>query len=216
MRHEINLFDPSLRKPRVLLPARQVALGWGACIVALLALYGWQTVEWMQVQAAQKRSAESVTQLQEEVKRIAGTLSARKASPEALERVRTREAEVTARARVLERLQRGDLGSRDGHSALLQSLARNAVPGLWLTGITVQGAASDVLLEGRTADPGFLPEYLARLGRDEPLRGHAFNALQVARPAEDPSAKAEGKRSAMPWLEFRVASRLPGDREAAP
>lgn len=215
MRHEINLFDPALRKPRVLLPARQVALGWGVCLALLLAVYGWQSFEWIQVQAAQKRSAESVTQLQEEVKRIAGTLSARKASPEALERVRTREAEVTARARVLERLQRGDLGSRDGHSALLQSLARNAVPGLWLTGITVQGAANDVLLEGRTADPAFVPEYLARLGRDDPLRGHAFNALQVARPAADPSTKAEGKRAAAPWLEFRVASRLPGERETA-
>jgi Tfp pilus assembly protein PilN len=216
MRHEINLFDPALRKPRVLLPARQVALGWGACIAILLAAYGWHSVEWMRVQADQKRSAESVMQLQEEVKRIAGTLSARKASPEALERVQRREAEVTARARVLERLQRGDLGSRDGHSALLQSLARNAVPGLWLTAITVQGAANDVLLEGRTADPGFLPEYLARLGRDDPLRGHAFNALRVSRPAEDTAAQTEGKRAAAPWLEFRVASRLPGEPKAVP
>lgn len=215
MRHEINLFDPALRTPRVLMPARQVALGWGLAVLLLLGFYGWQSYEWTRLQAAQKRSAESVTQMQEEVKRIAATLSSRKASPEALARLQARETEVAAKSRVLDRLQGGELGSREGHSAVLQSLARNIVSGLWLTGITVQGASNDVLLEGRTADPGFLPEYLARLGRDDPLRGQAFNALHVARPAEDASAGPASKRSAPPWLEFRVASRLTGEKDSA-
>ncbi len=118
---------------------------------------------------------------------------------------------MQVRSQVLERLRRGDLGSRDGHSALLQSLARNAVPGLWLTAITVTGAGSDVLLVGRTADPALLPEYLARLGKDAPLQGHAFNALEVARPLEEDAAPEAGQRPAAPrpaaFLEFRVASR---------
>ena len=55
-----------------------------------------------------------------------------------------------------------------------------------------------------------------RIGRDDPLRGHAFNALRVSRPAEDTAAQTEGKRAAAPWLEFRVASRLPGEPKVVP
>lgn len=217
MRHEINLYDPTLRKPRVFLPSGQVAAGWMTFALLLLAVYGWQVVSWQRLQQEQRAAGATLSALQEQVKKVSQSLAGRKPSPEAAARVEEGEADLHARSQVLERLRRGDLGSRDGHSALLQSLARNAVPGLWLTGITVTGAGSDVLLVGRTADPALLPEYLARLGKDAPLRGHSFNALEVARPIEDESDPAAGRRPAAPrsaaFLEFRVASR-PGETPA--
>ncbi len=217
MRHEINLFDPTLRKPRVFLPSGQVAAGWMTFAFLLLAVYGWQAYSWQRLQQEQRAAGAALSALQEEVKKVSQSLSARKPSPEASARVEESEAGLQARSQVLERLRRGDLGSRDGHSALLQSLARNAVPGLWLTAITVKGAGSDVLLVGRTADPALLPEYLARLGKDAPLQGHAFNALEVTRPLEEDAAPAAGPRPAAPrpaaFLEFRVASR-PGETAA--
>ena len=38
MRHEINLFDPGLRKPKVLLPARHVLIAW-ADLAKLLSIF---------------------------------------------------------------------------------------------------------------------------------------------------------------------------------
>lgn len=210
-RAEINLFDPVLRRPRNVFPARLVLAGWVGTGAVLLAALAWQNV---QARASALR-LESVrarqTQLEREVKEAAATLSGRSPSAEITAERAERERVLRDKTLALEQLRNGEFGSTSGHSALLTAFARNVLPGLWLTGVTVTGSGGDLVLEGRTLDPERVSDYLRRLGQDGTLRGQAFNRMEFRTPHDDPSSDKDGGADAHarrpPYVEFVVASR---------
>jgi len=61
MSHQINLFNPALRKTAVVLPARQMPIGWGAIAALMLVFYGWQWVQGNRLAGADRETAVSVS-----------------------------------------------------------------------------------------------------------------------------------------------------------
>lgn len=205
MSHQINLFNPALRKTAVVLPARQMLIGWGACAALMLAFYGWQLVQGNRLAGSDQASAAEVQQLQSEVATLGTRISARKPSPELQAQYQRKLGLLAAREDVVQVLQGGSLGNTEGHADYLRAFARHWLEGLWLTGLTVVGAGNDIIVEGRTLKPELVPEYLSRLGREPVLKGHPFNRLQMRRP--EPEPQGAGKSPLQPrFVEFSVAT----------
>ncbi len=205
MSHNINLFNPALRPARVVLPGARMALLWLLALGIALAGSVWAVGSRNAARAEQQALAERQEQLAADVRRLSAELAARSASPELRATLSHREALLQSREEVLELLQSGALGDTAGHARYLRAFARQHRDGLWLTGLTVTGAGNDIVVQGRTIDPEFVPAYLKRLGSEESLKGHPFNRLQMARP--DAAADPAGHRGAPPpWVEFLVAT----------
>jgi Tfp pilus assembly protein PilN len=204
---EINLFDPSLRPSKVLLPARIFAPALGAVAVLLVTCAVLQSYE-ARVAAASRRDMEGRSAaLQAEIRGLGEQLGARRVSPEVQARATGREALRAMReAAVVALRTRGDMAN-GGHARFLQALARQSVDGVWLTEVTVAGHGDDIALRGRTLDPELVADYLRRLGREEALQGVAFNQLSFQRPVA-----IDGPAGAPPrFIEFAVASGVGGD-----
>lgn len=205
MSHQINLFNPALRKTAVVLPARQMPIGWGAIAALMLAFYGWQWVQGNRLADADRETAAQVQRLQSEVATLGTQVAARRPSAALQAQYQHKLELLAAREDVLQVLQGGSLGNTEGHAAYLRAFARHWLEGLWLTGLTVAGAGNDIVVEGRTLKPELVPDYLSRLGSEPVLKGHPFNRLQMRRPA--PEARGAGKPMREPrFVEFSVAT----------
>lgn len=205
MSHQINLFNPALRKTAVVLPARQMLLGWCAVVAAALAWYGWQTVQGAQLKTAAADSSTRLAQLQADLTQLGAQMAARKPAPELQAKYRRKQLQLQAREDVMQVLDSGAIGNTEGHTNYLRAFARHSLEGLWLTGLTVVGAGNDIVVEGRTLKPELVPDYLDRLGREPALKGHPFNRLQMRRP--EPQPQGVGKPMLEPrFVEFSVAT----------
>lgn len=188
---QINLYNPALRRVRDRLSLPVVA-GVAAAFAGLLIATGG-AARW---QAATDR--DQARQLDADVmaarSRIAaiqsGAASGVRAEADRLQQ------QLEARRQVLTALQSGvGRGGVDesGFADYLRGLARQTVPGLWLTGFAVGPAGGNMEIRGRMTIPDALPAYLTRLGGERPFRGRQFATLSVNRGvATDSQGRAQG------------------------
>jgi hypothetical protein len=185
MTQQINLFDARFRPQTPHFSAR--TMGFAVLAVAVLTLairglYAWQT-RILETNLAQtdKRAAE----LREQAERFAREFGdAGRGSALADEIVRVEE-QLRTRRGLLEAIHGGAAGTA-GFSPYLTALARQAMQGVWLTGIQV-GGSGELLLKGRVLQSELLPVYIDRLKREPLFNGREVRELRLA--ARDEAGK---------------------------
>jgi Tfp pilus assembly protein PilN len=118
-----------------------------------------------------------------------------------LRQLRQREA---AERRLLEVLAGGQAGRENGHAAVLQALARQADPAVWITGLSLGQDGDTMELQGRMADAAALPAYLRRLQNETLFHGRQFAQLSLQRV----EAGAEGNLASSAYTEFVLRTQL--------
>ncbi len=211
MTQQVNLYNVALT-PRVERLSGRLALramaGVAACTCLAVLAVQWETARVVRLAAQQdaRRSA-----VQTEVIRMARDAAARKPDADVAGEIESLQRQLEGRQHAMARLQRGDLGDTGGVSEYLRAFARQRLDGVWLTGLTIDGAGREISVRGRTLDAQLLPDYLARLREESALRGRAFATLAV----DTPTRNAGDEASASPaYLEFRLAT-TEGDSPAA-
>ena len=203
MTREINLYNPALA-PKVELFSGRAVLGALAGVLGVC-LAAWMAVGIQAARAAQRETAQAaqLSQLQAEVTRLAQQAAKRRPDPAVQDELTRIDALLTERNQVLATLDSGALGDTGGVSEYFRAFARQTVNGVWLTGFSVAGAGSDIVIQGRTLDAALVPGFLARLRNEDVLRGHSFEALSVYQPGA-----VGGESKPAGYLEFRMATSL--------
>lgn len=212
MSRQINLYDPQLLRKRDWL-----ALGYvlPAALLLSVAVAAAGFAARGDLPALMRQSAANEVELKalrEQLTTLGQQAAARKPDPAIEEEVGAARFLLTAREEVV-RLLRKDLGPGSvSYAELLRGLARQSLPGLWLTGFAFD-ASGGMEIRGRTTDPALLPEYILRLNREPAFQGRAFAALSLS----------EGKPAAAgqpaPYHEFKLTPRKPpaeGGKAAPP
>jgi MSHA biogenesis protein MshI len=214
VRHEINLFDPALRPSVPVLPARQFGVALGGVLLLLVAVAVWLRMEASTAAAANLEAEARIRTLEMQIKKLGEAVAVRKPSPELEARIADREALRGTRSEALARI-RADSGTGPGgHARFLKALARQAVPGVWLTGVTLGSGGHDIEIRGRALAPELVSDYLRNLGREEAFRGQAFNRLEFEQPKA--GAPVAGSATAARYVEFTVATSAAGTPGAQP
>jgi hypothetical protein len=150
-----------------------------------------------QVRAAQKKLEAAAAEFAPRAKdgRLEAELAEAQAGHDALQRV----ADV---------IRRGDLGNTEGYAEYFRALARQSVDGLWLTGVTITGAGTEIGVRGRALDPALVPGYLARLRNERVLQGKPVGSMQIGQAAAVRVRGADGKDTdtPAPYVEFSLQS----------
>jgi hypothetical protein len=204
MSQQINLYNPALAPKVDLFAGSSVLIGLAG--VLALALFAWALASVLahgSVAREQEQSAK-LAGVQAEVARLAQQVAARKPDPVLQQELVNLDALLLARNEVMAMLGGGALGDTRGVSEYFRAFGRQRADGVWLTGLTIGGAGSEIVIEGRTTDAQMLPDYLSRLRREDALRGRAFESLAVTPP---PQKVVDGKPMLDPgYLEFRLAT----------
>lgn len=180
---QINLYLPEFRPRRNPLNLAQVLgiLAIGVLLVALVSIWGAQANAKFEreLQAERERLAE----LTEEVEALRAQASRNNRVSMEERRARLR-ADVTRRERILQLIERQNLGNADGFSKQLEALARQSREGLALAGFSLKQGGNYVEMRGRVASAQRLPEYLQRLRQESSFAQVGFGVIDLARESD--------------------------------
>ena len=189
MEQQVNLYQPILGVEKRLFSAYTIGVGLGVLVVSLAALVAfgaWRT----------HRIEHSIAQLEQQESN-ALALSARASAAghpaqsmaELDAEARNLSAEIAARERALDIVQRGAGAPATGFAARLEALAHRQLDGVWLSGIVLGSGEGHLAMQGGTSDPRLVPIFLAALASEHALEGVRFDRISMrqAEPAEAPA-----------------------------
>lgn len=190
MSQQINLFNPIFLRQKKIFTALPMAEALGVIVVGALLLtwYASHSVDELQ-QRADDGKVMLAKREQQLVKANAQFAPRAKDTALAADLVEA-EAELKALRDVSSVLQGGALGNTSGYAEYFRALSRQNVNGLWLTGVTISGAGTDIGVHGRAMQATLIPHYISRLTGERVMHGKTFASLDIARPEAMPAQSA--------------------------
>jgi len=197
IQQQINLYHPIFRKQEKKFSAKAMFQAGAAVLVGIVLMYAysaWQLGSLRQYSAQIDREMAAVTK---QIEKMGKQLAGRQADQALQNEIKRLESLVDASQRLRAILQRERFGNTVGFSEHLIAFARQHVAGVWLTGVSIQGAGADMTVEGRTTDPELVPKYLQKLSAETSLSGTQFQTFVMNRPDEKATdSKAATKKPA--------------------
>ena len=187
MSQQINLYEARLRPSRDPLTGRRLGVALGLLLVVIVAAGALARVAAERSEAELRGVQAELTASQEKLAALTKTLSASKVSARLQAQINDARMPLAARQAVMTLLDSGQLGNREGFSAILSGFSRQTSNDLWLTGFSVSLGGQEIEIRGRSLDAAGLPGYLQRLAAESAFRGRRFAALDMRRvdPAQD-------------------------------
>ncbi len=191
MSQQINLFSPALLPEKEWVTGRNLAMAVAALLVLLLIAAALIQYRVASATARAQAGEQSVTQLKAKLQEVSQQLAATKIPVEKDAELSRLQRAVTEREQVLALLEKGSPKEGQGFADYFRGLARQSLPGLWLTSFSLGAAGDGLEIRGRMTDQSLLPEYIRRLNREPVFVGREFSALDVRLP-EAPDASQNG------------------------
>ncbi len=204
MAQQINLYRVDFRLPtRTFATAHMVKLAALLLVVMVLVVAGiaYRT-SLLRSQLTQNEQEQGA--MQQSLAELNKRFIARAGDPGLMNEVAKLEALLNAPDSVREMLMKDAFGDTEGYSSYFVAFARQAVPGMWLTGVEIVGAGKQITLRGRAVVPERVPQYLQRLSAEKKLAGKEFALFQMTRPAPEQVTAADGTSRTVthPYVEF--------------
>ena len=208
MSQQISLFNPAFQPQKKVLTAATMAVSLAVLAAGIGALASYGKMQTARLQEEAKGGALRLQQKQARLASVSLDFAPRQKNREIEARIAEAETQLAALRNISRVIERGELGDTSGYAGYFKALARQGVPGLWLTGVSVSGAGQDIGIKGRATDPASLPGYLNRLTQEPLMRGKSFTSLQIGQAAPLTSTAADGKQSTSPapYVEFSLQS----------
>lgn len=196
MSHQINLYNPALRRRIDWMSAGPVAAGSAVLILVVVALSVWANMTARVVRQEASTLAEEVksarTKLDDLEKR-----RDRKPSQSLAEEVAALQSTIADRRGILATLGEGgeELDITKGFAEFFRGFARQSPAGLWLTGFTITAGGAEMQLSGCATDPALLPKYIRQLNAEPAFKGRGFVSLSLKKSQEGNNKSCAGPRS---------------------
>lgn len=212
MSQQINLFNPILLKQKRVFSSAVMARGLGVILLGMVLLFALAQYQAVKLQGLAAETAKRLETEQSRLTRAAAEFAPGRENQQVEEDIARLGTQLATRQKLLDVLQGGELGNTAGFSVYFGAFSRQAIDGLWLTGFSIHGAGSQMVIDGRATRPELVPAYIKRLNREPAMQGKSFASMEISLPA--PVKSASGNAPAQPsrFVEFRLLSK---EREAA-
>ena len=211
MSQQINLFNPVFLKRNTLFSALAMAQGLGLLCIGLIALIAFSSYRMADVR---KEAAVATAQLTTAQNQL--TLMVDKTRPVEKDKVleeaiQKSESRLGASQRVLDFVAKGDFGSSQGYSEYFRAFSRRMVPGVWLTGFSLNDGGNAIEIDGRALQPALVPAYISGLKSESLFTGKSFGSMQLRTPAanlteptENAGSPAAKPAAGLEYVEFSL------------
>ncbi len=169
------------RKERKLLSFRVLLQVCAVAFVLLMSMVGYGMRQSVQMQADLTQLQGQLDRRVAQVEELATRLAQRKTDTSAAQELARLEQEMVARRRVVDELARVRDTYTHGVSGYMESFARQAPKGVWLTSFVVQAGGEGLVVRGSALKPALVPSFLQRLTEEATLAGTHFGLLQIER-----------------------------------
>jgi hypothetical protein len=214
---QINLFNPIFLKQKRHFSALTMAQALAVVLVGVLAMYAYQLRQNKTLAGVLAQAEQELEARRSQITRFGKEFSTQGASRALADELAAAETRLAQRRSLLDDVKTGVGGDADGYSRYLSALAREAMPGVWLTGLDIGGKSSALVIKGRALDSALVPAYLRALNREAPLAGRRVDELRLTAketPSTPPGAASRdplAPREPEGYIEFSLAIPLRGD-----
>jgi hypothetical protein len=184
MSQQIHLFTPVFLKQPKYFSAVTMVQALAAVFVGTLLIYAYTAYQNRTLEQVAAASESELKLRREELVKFGKQYSPSGGSKLLEEEVARAEARIKSHQELLANLKGGGDTVTEGFSQYLSALSRRNQPGIWLTGFTLGGKGSPVILKGRALRAELVPPYLQSIGSDEALRGRSISQLKLAAKEE--------------------------------
>ena len=186
MRQQINLYQAVLIDRPEPLRLRQVGLIllFFLVLLALLSLFNFRQMRSAGEQLAVLQRQQA--RLSQQVATLEQQYPERQKSALLEEEIRRTEHILEGQKRLLGYFSVREEGGNEKILSVLDGLARNLRPGVWLRRIQLDGSGRKIVLDGSALHPKQVPRYLQFLGERGVLSGQIFSRLKLTRLQERP------------------------------
>ncbi len=215
MSQQINLFNPIFLKQKRVFSTATMARGLGAILLGMALLFVFAQYRAVKLEGLAAGAAKRLEAERDDLTRVAAEFVPGKENQQVEEEISLMGTQLAARQKLLDVLQGGELGNTAGFSVYFGAFSRQAVDGLWLTGFSIHGAGSQMVIDGRAVRPELVPAYIKRLNREPAMQGKSFASMEISLPATVKPANPASREAPVQqprFVEFRLLSK---EREAA-
>src|SRR5258706_10712717 len=180
MSQQINLYNPIFLKQEKHFSARAMAQALGIIALALVALYAYALLQARQSDRTAQQHGAQLAAEREQLAKLGAQLAGHGRSKVLEAQVARLEVQVAERQATLEALGTNELGNTSGFSDFLAAFGRQAMPGVWLTGIGIAESGNGLVVSGRALRPELVPAYLGSLNTEVMMRGRRVTEMRLA------------------------------------
>ena len=162
MAQQINLFNPIFLKQKKYFSAVTMLQALALLLAGIVAFYGYAFHESRTLARVADDTRKQLQSQSEQIGKLTREFSPQGQSKLLEEEVARMSARLKQRQELLAMLRTGGLGNTDGFARYLSALARQTVPGVWLTGFTIGGDEAELQLTGRCCIPTWFRHTYAR------------------------------------------------------
>ncbi|WP_036166493.1 PilN domain-containing protein [Massilia sp. 9096] len=212
MSQQINLYNPQFEHQVEVFTVRSMATALGVLVLGLIGVIATAELRVARLQGEVDAGARRVAHAEKRLTEANASFAPRARDSRLEAELGDADAQHAALQRVAERIARGELGDTHGYAEYFRALARQNVEGLWLTGVSIDGAGSEIGVRGRALDAALVPGYLTRLRNEPVLQGKAIGSMVIRQAAPVKTRAADGKESeaAAPYVEFTLGTTAAG------
>ena len=215
MSQQINLFNPIFLRQKRQFSALAMLQALGLVALGVLLMYAYEVRQNHTLASVLAQVDQQLEARRSQITRFGRDFSTQGASRALTNELATAEARLAERRSLLDDVKTGVGGDAQGYSRYLAALARQTMPGVWLTGLDIGGKSSALVIKGRALDSALVPAYMRSLNRAAPLAGRRVDELRLT-AKEPPNAPAgavppRDPREPDRYIEFSVAIPLRGD-----
>lgn len=217
MSQQINLYV-EIKKSGKDFSALNMAQGLGLIIFCAILFYAYSAYQARQLEQQTTEVNKSIAAEQTRQAGLKADFMRQRSGLTVEQELKKIEAEAYAQREIINALKSGVIGNTKGYSLYMQAFARQTIGGLWLTGFSIDGDATQMSIYGAVLSPELVPVYIMRLNNEAVMRGKTFASLEMQLPkteAHKPeTGKAEtGKLTTPQYLEFVLQSVATGEAE---
>lgn len=220
MSQQINLFNPVFLKQRKVFTSLAMAQALGVLVAGLAALAWYSQLSVSQLQAQADQSARQLERRQARLLAATAEMKPKARSAQLDAQLAQMELQLKALRDAGDVIGRGAIGNTRGYTEYFRAFARQDTPGLWLTGVSIEGAGYGISIDGRATDAALVPQYLGQLSGETVLKGKTFASLEITTPdsaqaqpagAPVPAAAGAARPAPVPFVEFRLQAQPGSD-----
>ena len=209
MSQQINLFNPIFLKQKKVFSAVNMVDALAVLLVGVALFYGYASIVTLNLDRQSVETARQYNQSKVRLAQTSARYAPKKADAGLAQEVNSLQAQLNARKAMLDSLGVGLLATGASYAEYMRALARQALPGVWLTQFKVGRGGDEIEIVGRALQPELVPAYIQRLNRERALRGRAFDSLSMtqregALPAD--ASRPAGAPANYRYTEFRLGS----------
>jgi len=218
MSQQINLYNPQFEHQVQIFTVRSMSTALAVLVLGLVGVIATAELRVARLQGEVDAGARRVAQAEKRLAEAGTSFAPRTSDPRLAAELDDAGVQHAALQRVAERIARGDLGDTHGYAEYFRALARQNAEGLWLTGVSIDGAGSEIGVRGRALDAALVPGYLTRLRNEPVLQGKAIGSMLIKQAAPLKTHGADGKDSEAPapYIEFSLGTASAGPDGAQP